>query len=36
MKTIDYIDTLSDEEMKEISEDIEADYWINYYKSNCE
>lgn len=27
---------LSDEEMKELSEDIEADYWINYYKSNPE
>lgn len=36
MRAIDYIDTLSDEEMKEISEDAEADYWIDYYKSNPE
>ena len=27
---------LSDEELKEIFEDIEADYWIDYYKSNPE
>lgn len=24
---------LSDEELKEIFEDMEADYWIDYYKS---
>lgn len=36
MKETDYIDTLSDEEMKEISEDTDADYWIDYYKSNPE
>lgn len=27
---------LSDEELKEIFEDMEADYWIDYYKSNPE
>lgn len=27
---------LSDEELKEIFEDMEADYWIDYYKSNLE
>lgn len=27
---------LSDEELKEIFEDMEADYWIDYNKSNCE
>lgn len=27
---------LSDEELKETFEDIEADYWIDYYKSNPE
>lgn len=26
---------LSDEELKEIFEDMEADYWIDYNKSNC-
>lgn len=25
---------LSDEELKEIFEDMEADYWINYYQTN--
>lgn len=27
---------LSDEELKEIFEDMEADYWIDCYKSNLE
>lgn len=27
---------LSNEELKEILEDMEADYWIDYYKSNPE
>ena len=27
---------LSDEELKEIFEDMEANYWIDYYKSNLE
>lgn len=27
---------LSYEELKEIFEDMEADYWIDYYKSNPE
>ncbi len=27
---------LSDKELKEIFEDMEADYWINYNKSNPE
>ena len=27
---------LSDEELKEIFEDMEVDYWIDYYKSNPE
>lgn len=27
---------LSDEELKEIFEDMEAEYWIDYYKSNPE
>lgn len=27
-------ENLSDEEAKEIYEDIEADYWINYDKEN--
>ena len=27
---------LSDEELKEIFEDMEAGYWIDYYKSNPE
>lgn len=27
-------ESLSDEEAKEIYEDIEADYWINYDKEN--
>lgn len=26
----------SDQELKEIFEDMEADYWIDYYKSNPE
>lgn len=29
-------ESLSDEEAKEIFEDMEADYWIDYYKSNPE
>lgn len=33
-KTTD--ENLSDEEVKEIYEDIEADYWINYEKENPE
>lgn len=32
----DPYENLSDEEMKEIYEDMEADYWVNYYKSNPE
>lgn len=32
----DSYENLSDEELKEIFEDIEADYWIDYYKSNLE
>lgn len=32
----DNYEGLSDEELKEIFEDIEADYWIDYYKSACE
>lgn len=32
----DPYENLSDEEMKEIFEDMEADYWVNYYKSNPE
>lgn len=30
----DPYENLSDEEMKEIAEDMEADYWIDYYKAN--
>lgn len=33
-KTIN--ENLSDEEVKEIYEDIEADYWIGYEKENSE
>lgn len=33
-KTTD--ENLSDEEVKEIYEGIEADYWINYEKENSE
>lgn len=29
----DKYEGLSDEELKEIFEDMEADYWIDYYKS---
>lgn len=29
-------ESLSDEEAKEVFEDIEADYWIDYNKSNPE
>ena len=32
----DSYEGLSDEELREIFEDIEADYWIDYYKSNPE
>lgn len=32
----DSYEGLSDEELKEIFEDMEADYWIDYNKSNCE
>lgn len=32
----DPYENLSDEELKEIFEDMEADYWIDYNKSNCE
>ena len=32
----DLYKNLSDEELKEIGEDLEADYWIDYYKSNLE
>lgn len=32
----DLYEGLSNEELKEIFEDIEADYWIDYYKFNCE
>lgn len=31
----DSYEGLSDEELKEIFEDMEADYWIDYNKSNC-
>ena len=27
---------LSDEELKEIFDDMEVDYWVDYYKSNYE
>ena len=33
-EAIEYLDTLSDEELKEIWEDMEADYWIEEYKAN--
>lgn len=32
----DPYENLSNEELKEIFEDMEADYWIDYYKSNPE
>lgn len=32
----DKYEGLSDEELKEIFEDMEADYWIDYYQSLCE
>lgn len=32
----DSYEGLFDEELKEIFEDMEADYWIDYYKSNPE
>lgn len=32
----DPYENLSDEELKEIFEDMKADYWIDYYKSNYE
>lgn len=32
----DSYEGLSDEELKEIFEDMEADYWVDYNKSNCE
>lgn len=32
----DPYEELSDKELKEIFEDMEADYWIDYNKSNCE
>lgn len=32
----DPYEELSDEELKEIFEDMEADYWIDYNKSNPE
>lgn len=33
---LDPYEGLSDEELKEIFEDMEADYWIDYNKSNYE
>lgn len=30
----DPYEDLSEEELKEIFEDMEANYWIDYYKSN--
>lgn len=33
---MDLYENLSDKEIKEIFEDMEADYWVNYYKSNPE
>lgn len=30
----DPYENLFDEELKEIFEDMEADYWIDYYKAN--
>lgn len=32
----DKYEGLSDEELEEIFEDMEADYWIDYYQSLCE
>lgn len=32
----DPYENLSDEELKEIFEDMQADYWIDYYQSICE
>lgn len=32
----DKYEGLSDEELKEIFEDMEADYWIDYYQSLCD
>ena len=32
----DFYEELPDEELKEIFEDMEADYWIDYNKSNPE
>lgn len=32
----DFYEGLSNEELKEIFEDMEAEYWIDYYKSNPE
>lgn len=32
----DPYENLSDEELKEIFEDVQADYWIDYYQSICE
>lgn len=32
----DPYENLSDEELKEIFEDMEAEYWIDYYKSSPE
>ena len=30
----DWFDSLTEEEQREYVEDLEADYWINYYKEN--
>ena len=32
----DLYENLSNEELKEIFEDMEVDYWVDYYKSNPE
>lgn len=32
----DPYENLSNEELKEIFEDMQADYWIDYYQSICE
>ena len=32
----DKYEELSDEELKEIFEDMQTDYWIDYYQSICE
>lgn len=32
----DKYEELSDEELKEIFEDSQVDYWIDYYQSICE